>query len=273
VFRRGPVLIGEYSPADVPRVRAKRPFLFCAQILATMKIKGNIAYVPLGKGKHQKRMYAMIDLDEYERVARHKWYATPGVGTWYAVATSDRGLPAHHMRLQNFIMRGQKGERFDHRNGDGLDCRKENLRLATPLENARNAYKTSSPHVTSKFKGVRLTSSGRWFAQIKVGGVPDCLGTFDTEEAAARAYDKAAVERFGEFAKTNAQMGLFEAEKPNRNRCHRALDAEFAVPSKVFGGQPKESWQAIIEGDATEVDRSIDHRLRRKTMVRKRRAA
>lgn len=185
-----------------------------------MKVNGNTAYVPLSRPhKHLPRMYAMVDIDDYQRVMRHKWYAVASGLTWYAVATSDRGIPQHHMRMQNFIMRGHKGDRFDHQNGDGLDNRKDNLRPAT-------AKQTKSPHVSFRFKGVSRSSSGKWFAQITVDGEPSHLGMFDSEEDAARAYDAAAAKHFGEFAKTNAD---------NRNVCHRALGSKRAIPGSTTG--------------------------------------
>ncbi|WP_457586155.1 AP2/ERF family transcription factor [Ensifer canadensis] len=163
-------------------------------------------------------MFALVDGDDLERVASRKWYAVPSGGrTFYVRATSLATLPAHHANLHAFILRVHPGQRVDHENGNGLDCRKANLRPATATENAQNSFKAAG-NFTSKFKGVRLTSSGRWAASITVDGEPMVLGLFDGEVDAALAYDEAATKHFGAFAKTNAMMGLFEVDVALRDK-------------------------------------------------------
>jgi len=88
----------------------------------------------------------------------------------------------------------------DHRNGNGLDNRRANLRPATKSQNGANRLIAASNK--SGFKGVDL-KKGRWRAQIKVVGSKIHLGYFDLAEEAARAYDMAAIEAFGEFATLN----------------------------------------------------------------------
>lgn len=92
------------------------------------------------------------------------------------------------------------GEEVDHINGNPLDNRRANLRLATRAQNARNSRGWSS----SGFKGVYWHKRrSRWQTEIRYNGQKRFLGYFDTPIEAARAYDDAARELYGEFAALN----------------------------------------------------------------------
>jgi hypothetical protein len=91
--------------------------------------------------------------------------------------------------------------KIDHKNGNGLDNRKENLRMASTAENARNLNKKSSNN-TSGYRGVSFSKRHKnkpWMGRIKFNGKLIHLGYFFTAEEAAKAFDKKAVELFGEF--------------------------------------------------------------------------
>lgn len=140
----------------------------------------------------------IIDAEDYEKVKDVKWYKDPngyvsknlyvGKGKW-------RKLSLHRM-----VMDAEKGQIIDHINGNRLDNRKSNLRLATSLENARNARINSRN--TSGYKGV-TKRNGRYEAYIRNNGILEHLGTYDVLEDAAKAYNVKAVEYFGEFARLN----------------------------------------------------------------------
>lgn len=179
-------------------------------------LKDGSVYIPLQRSAGRARLFAIIDEEDYERVSRHKWAGRPQGKTIYAHATTTAALPSHQSSLHAFLMRSEVGQKIDHEDGNGLNCRKANMRFATTQQNAFNSFKQRG--TTSKFKGVTATASGRWSASIKFDGKAQPLGHFDLEEEAARAYDVAARDLFGEFAKTNADMGLFDADTAVRDR-------------------------------------------------------
>jgi len=155
--------------------------------------------IPLTQGK-----VAVVDAVDYAELARYKWCASsPGWGVWYAVR--GEGMPNGKRRtvyMHREVLGAAPGEQVDHVNLDGLDNRRENLRSATGVENSRNRRKRSG--TSSQYKGVSWhKATRRWLAQIRFGARKTHLGSFRCEEDAARAYDAAAVEHFGEFARPN----------------------------------------------------------------------
>lgn len=163
----------------------------------------NELLVPLTQGK-----VAIIDAADADVVGARNWNLKRGTygRTDYA---QSRGVPAlgdsaRMVRLHQLLWRswGLSGIP-DHKNGNGLDCRRSNLRPSTANENARNTGKRR--HNTAGYKGVsRHKASGRFTAQITVEGNVRHLGMFKTPEEAAAVYDLAAIKFFGEFARTNA---------------------------------------------------------------------
>lgn len=93
-------------------------------------------------------------------------------------------------------------EKIDHRDGDGLNNQRHNLRPATTRQNGQNRRKVAA--ASSAFKGVSFHLRDRkWQARIKVSAARIQLGYFESEADAARAYNAAALKYFGEFASLN----------------------------------------------------------------------
>jgi len=104
------------------------------------------------------------------------------------------------------VLRLPQGTEVEHRDRNGLNNQKNNLRTASNSQQSANhgLHRTN----TSGFKGVSKNGATVWKAMIKVFGKDIYLGTFQDKREAAKAYDKAAVQYFGEFARTNEMMGL-----------------------------------------------------------------
>jgi hypothetical protein len=154
-----------------------------------------------------KGYVATID-DADAHLARFKWFAvTPYPGLVYAVRRRPKdeiaaspGSPKISLHRQLLGVLGSV--QVDHINGDTLDNRRDNLRLASSTENGSN--RSLNRNSTSGYKGVTwVKARGNWRANIKVNGKPISLGVYDDPVEAARAYDKAAIELHGAFAKPN----------------------------------------------------------------------
>lgn len=139
--------------------------------------------------------WATADIEFLELLTPHSWSLT---GNGYARAVID-GRPVMMHRL---IMGAPEGVIVDHINWNRLDNRRSNLRFANKRLNAANTGLNAKN--TSGYKGVRPSRDGRkWVAFISARGRYRHLGTFKFIEDAARAYDAAAIEAYGDFAHIN----------------------------------------------------------------------
>jgi hypothetical protein len=140
---------------------------------------------------------AIVDAEDINRVSRHKWkHHENGKGGSYCRRSSLHG----NVWLHRFIINAQPGTEVDHINGDGLDCRKSNLRITDRRGNAQNRKPRKDG---SGLKGVSRRHDASFRAAIRVDGRKIHLGYFHTAPEAALAYDRAALQHYGEFARLN----------------------------------------------------------------------
>lgn len=102
--------------------------------------------------------------------------------------------------MHRAILGASLGEEVDHRDGDGLNNIRRNLRACTHGRNTQNQRRPV--HNTSGFKGVSQKGN-RWRAYIKFNGVQHHLGTYDSAIHAAKVYDRSAQRLFGHFSRLN----------------------------------------------------------------------
>jgi hypothetical protein len=165
--------------------------------------------------KLTRNKIAIVDDEELLRCLAYNWRARHGKTSrpdvWYAETwMRDESGRRIVVGLHRFILGAPKGIDIDHRDGDGLNNRRSNLRLATASQNHANMVKQRRMSATSQFKGVTRSNqqieprpNSRWEARIKVNRQKIYLGVFSSEMEAAQAYDCAAVLYFGDFAKPN----------------------------------------------------------------------
>jgi len=152
-------------------------------------------FVMLGHGK-----YCLIDKDDIHLLGKYRWhYNLRGYAARWARKDGRQKL----VYLHRLVINAPDGKFCDHINHDTLDNRKCNLRLCNKSQNACNSRKRKN--TISKFRGVCWDKSKRKYtAQIRTLGRQINLGRFFSEEEAAAAYNKAAIEHHGVFAKLNS---------------------------------------------------------------------
>ncbi len=155
--------------------------------------------------------FAIVSDGDYGRVNQHRWYLFPnGSGKLYAKRNiklrGDKRQDGHRYTtelLHRFILelKSSDKEQVDHKNGNGLDCRRCNLRLANSNLNNHNRVKGN---FTSKYKGVSWDRvNKKWVTFITCKRKTKNLGRFTSEINAARAYNEAASVIYGGDARLN----------------------------------------------------------------------
>jgi hypothetical protein len=150
---------------------------------------------------------AIVDDVDYDRLAHLRWYADKVRNIWYARHARTGAERQRSFLMHRLILGAPAGMEVDHRNGDGLDNRRANLRLCTRAQNSWNRH--ALPRGASRFTGVCM-SRLRWRARISCGNERTNIGDFSREVDAAIAYDEKCRELRGEFARPNFSLTLAE---------------------------------------------------------------
>lgn len=188
---------------------------------------------------------ALVDDSDFESANRWSWCAVLRDGAWYAQSRIAGELHYLHRWLFN-----EPENQIDHKDGDGLNNRRENLRVCTNSQNGANRGKSKSRAYSSRYEGVCWDSySGSWKISIGIDGKQIHLGRSPRQTLAALIYDKTARDAFGEFAKPNFPrcgrdgrsticfVGWGRAGKDEAGAfCHEHLGLKYAGST---------SWQAI----------------------------
>jgi hypothetical protein len=165
---------------------------------------GEYSTIPLNRG-----LFAIVDAADVSLLMQRKW-AVVGMDLSRAsvMARYMRDGKEHREQISRVLLNPPHDMVVDHINGNRLDNRRCNLRICTNAENMRNT-KINCGKRASSFKGVSWFSPRNcWRVMVKLDGRQTFGGYFSDQVAAAKRYDELATEIHGQYARTNAMMGL-----------------------------------------------------------------
>lgn len=189
--------------------------------------------LPLSQG-----FVAIID-DEDAHLAAHKWSLQPSTnGRNYAMRQEKLPGGKHtSVLLHRCILGLKKGDPLvDHIDGDGLNCRRHNIRVATKTINNRNIGGPRIDNRHSKYLGVyRQKNNPAWLAHIRVNGVRHHLGSFKTEDAANLARLAAERHYWGIHPRREEAHRRALNENPHDNSASCMSSADLTSAAKPIG--------------------------------------
>lgn len=180
---------------------------------------------------------ALVDDEDFERLNQKKWCAFKNGNTFYAARIFYGGEKQKTILMHREIMNTPQGVEVDHKDGDGLNNQKCNLRNCDHFQNSHNQSRQSNNK--SGFKGVsKDKNTGKWAVNIKINNKQIHIGCFKDLKDAALAYDKAALKYHGDFARLNfPHLSHLTGQDSSTPAAH--LDASGTRPILSIGGQPK----------------------------------
>ena len=171
---------GEFLDSSANRIGNKNEFVF----------NQNYCGIVLKNKEFKIVGIVIIDVDDYDTCKKHVWYLD---SSGYARTTIDN----KKVRLHRFLLSPKKNEVVDHINRNKLDCRRNNMRIATRQENSINRGLQSNNH--SGISGVYFGKQGYWIAKLQRGNI-ELSKYFHNKEDAINQRLLWEIEYFGEFA-------------------------------------------------------------------------
>lgn len=169
--------------------------------------ENNIAKLELHR-RNEESLWTIIDLEDLERVINYPytWYAklNKSIGKYYVYASEyqPKTKRCKPIFLHQFIMKAN-GKIVDHKNNDGLDNRKSNLRMATDKNNSTNR-RSRNKNNSSGYRNVSWSESyGKWIVQMQVNKKNTILGKFDDVHEAGKFAEEMRQKYYGEYAGKN----------------------------------------------------------------------
>jgi len=180
------------------REKLRSMYAHDATVLAGIE-NGSVQGIPLTKGK-----ITIVDADDYEWLSQWKWSAHKSYYMFYAERHTYPNGNDVVVKMHRAILGLSYGDGkiVDHRSRDGLDNRRTNLRIASRSLNKYNCklYRNN----TSGYRGVHWWKTAcKWKAYININGKRKSLGHHPTAIDAAIAYDKSAIDIWGNDARLN----------------------------------------------------------------------
>jgi len=172
----------------------------CTVLVDNFKMVCEMRKIKLTQGK-----YALVNNKDFEWLDKWKWYAAfCNKKDWHSVRGRTVGKERYIVYMHREIvgLKREDARIVDHRDHNGLNNQRYNIRICTPIENVQK--RTVKKNNSSKYKGVHWAKHiNKWIVRITHNKKRYHLGCFISELRAAKAYDKKAVELFGEFAYLN----------------------------------------------------------------------
>jgi hypothetical protein len=205
-------------------------------------------YIQLTKG-----LSVLVDDADYEKYNQFNWTPHYNGQKYYPVRKVKIDGKSREIYLHREIMDAPKGVHVDHINGNSLDCRRENMRFATPSQNAMNRRMRSDNK--TGVVGVSQTRSGKYLACYSIKGRLKRLGLFSTLEEAKAAREAAEAKYYGEYARSKDLLVEQLPEPRPENKPYQLYRKRVNNSSGKTGVsyfRPMKAWRARIRLQSKE---------------------